>query len=147
MRMPGPDQHDRGDTAPTEPIRLLGGPSAPQQPSTTTDVPVMIGDFVLVGSRAGDHLLDIDTGKNVAVAEEGRCRENAWAVFGDVLVARANCRERPPGSDVVLSGLRAYNADLDEQWSWQAPPPRPAPVGRRRHRHGVAVTAHCRRVP
>ncbi len=88
---------------------------------TTTDVPVVIGDFVLVGSRAGGHLFNIDTGKHVAVAEEGRCREDAYAVFDDVLVARVSCRERPPGSDVVLSGLRAYNADLEEQWSWQAP--------------------------
>jgi outer membrane protein assembly factor BamB len=88
---------------------------------TAADVPVVIGDFVLVGSRAGGHLLNIETGKHIAVAEEGRCREDAYAVFGDVLVARVSCRERPPGSDVVLSGLRAYDADLDEQWSWQAP--------------------------
>lgn len=89
---------------------------------TTADVPVAIGDFVLVGSRAGGHLFNIDTGKHVAVAEEGRCREDAYAVVDDVLVARVSCRERPPGSDVVLSGLRAYNADLVEQWSWQARP-------------------------
>jgi outer membrane protein assembly factor BamB len=92
---------------------------------TTTDVPVVIGDFVLVGSRAGGHLFNIDTGKHVAVGEEGRCREDAYAVVDDVLVARVSCRERPPGSDVVLSGLRAYNADLDEQWSWQARPQGP----------------------
>jgi len=85
-------------------------------------VPVVIGDFVLVGSRAGGHLFNIDTGKHVAVGEEGRCREDAYAVIDDVLLARVSCRERPPGSDVVLSGLRAYNADLDEQWSWQARP-------------------------
>jgi hypothetical protein len=88
---------------------------------TITDVPVVIGDFVLVGSRAGGHLLNIDTGKHVAVAEDGRCREDAYAVVDDVLIARVSCRERPPGSDVVLSGLRAYDADLNEQWSWQAP--------------------------
>jgi hypothetical protein len=87
---------------------------------TTADVPAVIGDFVLVGSRAGGHMFNIDTGKHVAVAEEGRCREDAYAVLDDVLVARVSCRERP-GSDVVLSGLRAYNADLDEQWSWRAP--------------------------
>jgi outer membrane protein assembly factor BamB len=88
---------------------------------TTADVPVVIGEFVLVGSRAGGHRFNIDTGRHVAVAEEGRCREDAYAVFDDVLVARVSCRERPPGSDVVLSGLRAYNADLDELWSWRAP--------------------------
>jgi outer membrane protein assembly factor BamB len=88
---------------------------------TLTDVPAAIGDFVLVGSRAGGHLFNIDTGKHVAVAEEGQCREDAYAVVDDMLVARVSCRERPPGSDVALSGLRVYDADLDEQWSWRAP--------------------------
>ncbi|WP_232667114.1 outer membrane protein assembly factor BamB family protein [Pseudonocardia sp. TRM90224] len=87
----------------------------------TADVPVVIGDFVLVGSRAGGHLFNIDTGKHVPVADEGQCREDAYAVVGDVLVARVSCRQRPPGSDVALSGLRAYDADLREQWSWRAP--------------------------
>ncbi|OZM82750.1 PQQ-binding-like beta-propeller repeat protein [Pseudonocardia sp. MH-G8] len=88
---------------------------------TLADVPAAFGDFVLLGTRAGGHLFNIDTGKHVAVAEEGQCREDAYAVVDDVLVARVSCRERPPGSDVALSGLRIYNTDLDEQWSWRAP--------------------------
>jgi outer membrane protein assembly factor BamB len=84
------------------------------------DVPVMFGGFVLVGSEAGGHLINADTGERVPVADEGQCREDAYAVVGDHLLAKVSCRPRL-GSDLALSGLRAYDADLKELWSWKAP--------------------------
>lgn len=87
---------------------------------TVGDVPVMIGNYVLVGSRAGGHLINADTGKRVTVAEEGRCREDAYAAVDDLLLAKVSCRQRVD-SDLALSGLRAYDADLTELWQWRAP--------------------------
>lgn len=56
------------------------------------DVPVMFGDFVLVGSEAGGHLINADTGRRVSVAEEGQCREAAYAVVDDQLLAKVEGR-------------------------------------------------------
>ncbi len=84
------------------------------------DVPVMFGDFVLVGSEAGGHLINAATGKRVPVADEGQCREDAYAVIGDLLLAKVSCRPRL-GNDLVLNGLRAYDTDIQQVWSWQAP--------------------------
>jgi outer membrane protein assembly factor BamB len=95
-------------------------PPIEREEVTRSDMPVVIGGHVLVGSRNGGHLINLDTGRHVPVGDEGRCREDAYAVFGDLLLARVNCRERP-GSDPVLTGLRAYNGELDKLWTWQAP--------------------------
>jgi outer membrane protein assembly factor BamB len=90
------------------------------KPVTVSDVPVVFGEFVLVSSPTGGHLVNAATGRHVPVADEGQCREDAYAAFADLLLARVNCRERP-GSDPILTGLRAYNGELDKLWTWQAP--------------------------
>jgi outer membrane protein assembly factor BamB len=95
-------------------------PPIERRDATVGDVPVMFGEFVLVGSPAGGHLVNAETGKRVAVADEGQCREDGYAAVDDLLVARVSCRPRL-GSDLALSGLRAYDADLKETWSWKAP--------------------------
>jgi outer membrane protein assembly factor BamB len=95
-------------------------PQIERKDATVGDVPVMIGEFVLVGSPAGGHLINAETGKRVSVADEGQCREDGYAAIGDLVVARVSCRPGL-GSDLALSGLRAYDVNLKETWSWKAP--------------------------
>jgi hypothetical protein len=125
LRMTGGEESNCGtvtviDIVTGREVSTTALPAIDREEVTTGDVPVVFGEFVLVGSRTGGHLLNVDTGRHVPVADEGRCREDAYAVVDDVLLARVSCRERP-GSDVALSGLRAYDADLNELWQWQAP--------------------------
>ncbi|OLT00923.1 hypothetical protein BJF90_06245 [Pseudonocardia sp. CNS-004] len=125
LRMTGGDEDNCGtitviDIGAGKEVYTTDLPHIGREGVTSTDVPVVIGEFVLVGSKAGGHLLNIDTGRHTHVSDDGRCREDAYAVFGEQVLARVTCRQRP-GSDPALSGLRAYDKELEEQWTWKAP--------------------------
>ena len=83
------------------------------------DVPVVFGENVVISSDAGTRVLDINNGAVRSMPNpESSCRSQSAALFGDVLLAQADCEEEDHST---TNRLRAFDANLKLVWEWTTP--------------------------